>query len=325
MPQYLVVSVGNRILGFDLNADGNAAPRWIIAGPDTKLGFQHGLDGDLDALNLLFVGLDNAVNSYEIDKLSSALHNLPPKVVLQGPDTLLVTPQPVYHSGFLYSLNNRFFGAQGPNIKGPYITVHPFNATYNTLPLRTLFLSQAGIDNPVKLALVNELLCVADVSNDHVAFFDYNGNGNVMPVKVIKGSLTGLAGVRALASAPSFVGSRFPLYVGCISAHDFQGSYSINVFGPTASDNVRPDRVITSIPQGFGAREEIVDLAVDRVGHVYTLVAYEKVIPGVPPRTVYSIRVYSPTANGETLPIRTIWGDALDGGDHIALMNVSVT
>jgi hypothetical protein len=312
MPKYLVVTTETGILGFDPAATGNTGPLWGIAGPNSGLaGSLFGLDTDSDAQNWLFLGVNNGVNVYEMNGLSGT-GDLPPSSSINGPSTNLSSPQPVYHFAWIHSLNL-------VNQGSPYITVHKVGDTGNTKPTRTLQLLQVESSFLSRIALVNELLCVTDPVNEQIAFFDYNGNGNVLPNYVIGG----LSGIHTVAKG-SIVGTPLPIYVGCNYPEESQGTFAITVFPPDAQNNATPSNVILSESQSYYTYS-VLDLLVD-YENIYALVYIVYYLPGVAaPRSWTEIRVYSATSTGQAEPISTLYGqpNQLTDLSRIAMMYVS--
>lgn len=129
---------------------------------------------------------------------------------------------------------------------------------------------------------------VVNTSTDSVAVFAPGAQGNVAPVREIKGAATGLKGPRDV-----MVDATGRVYVSGVFGPD---TASIRVFAPGASGNVAPVAVLAGFNTGLVWP---VGMALDSAGRLF-----------VADREANRISVFAPGVTGNSAPVRTISGNS---------------
>ncbi len=189
------------------------------------------------------------------------------------------------------------------NFNGANIGIFPASATGNVAPTNTLSSTAGGLANPAFVARDASNLYVSDYFNGQVLVFTVNATGDVAPVR----SITGLINPTGLAVNGT------SLYVAD------QGNATVYVFPVAASGALGvgaiPTRTITGAntvmqnPSGLALDGDTLYVA-DNGGFVST---------------------FSPTANGDVAPVRTLntpdlatpWGIALDATGGLWIANLA--
>jgi hypothetical protein len=135
---------------------------------------------------------------------------------------------------------------------------------------------------------------------DAVLIFDPSANGDVAPIRRITGPTTGLSGLSALA-----VDTDGTIYVSSAAES------KITIYDASANGDVAPLRTIKGNKTGLGVPD---GLALDSAGNLYVLNT-----GGIPVNR--TITVYSPGANGNASPIRTLTNIQIAGGN---LLDIAV-
>jgi len=189
---------------------------------------------------------------------------------------------------------NNLFGVQGASIN-----VYALDANFPAdTPVRRIAGPRTLLNRPAGIAVdsVHRELYVANdlgAGSSSIAVFPLGGDGNVVPLRVIQGPHTGLAG---------------PLGLALDLVHDevFVGNYktlsggSITVFPRTASGNVAPLRTLQGERTGFNNPQGIaLDLARDEM--IVANSSFATLSPG-------SVLVFPRTASGDVGPSRQLAG-----------------
>ncbi len=180
-------------------------------------------------------------------------------------------------------------------------------------PFRT-FDGKTGLLNPTGVALdasgkiyvVND--GVASGNPDRITVYPSGSDADVAPIATISGSPNGIDGLsdpQAIVASPD--GTIF--VANATSGYKSHGT--ITVYAPGATGEVQPIRTIsgTNDSDQTGLDDPIA-LAIDSAQNLYVLNS------GLHNNGAGSIRVYSPTANGNVSPIRTIANDASGPKTH---------
>jgi secreted PhoX family phosphatase len=184
---------GDSITVYAADANGNAAPRYTIAGSSTGLNCPWGLA--VDHAGRLYVA--NACGNSITEYAPGANGNAVPVATIAGGNTGLSSPQSIALdiTGQLYVLNDTIFSNQ----QHYSITVYAANATGDVAPVRAIAGTNAGLQVPMGLAIDNaQRLYVADDGSSSIAIFAPGASGNVPPIATIAGSNTGLSGPQSI-------------------------------------------------------------------------------------------------------------------------------
>ena len=131
-------------------------------------------------------------------------------------------------------------------------------------------------------------IVVALSNQSAVVAFPANGNGNIPPMSVLKGSKTEL-----LYPGGLYVGADGELYVTVYSCSSSNCTHdAVNIYAPGAKGDEAPARQIVGDKTGLNYASAI---TLDSQGNIYVA-------------NGSSITVYAPSANGNDPPLRTITG-----------------
>jgi hypothetical protein len=248
---------------------------------------------------------------------ANANGNVSPLATIAGGETKLNGPHALAFDAQrnLYVLNEGFMGS---------INIYAPNVAGNARPIRAIEGFNTGLrDGPEYLAVdragniyVSESLArdgngpAKTVYSDEVLVFAAGANGDVKPVRTIKGPATRLDGARGIA-----VDTAGNLYVANCGVYvdDRNTDMRVAVYALGANGNVTPIRTIEGPRTGLNRPFFV---ALDLAGnlHVANLRGYQK---GV------TITVYAPGASGDARPLRTIQGPPMhaagDMGNAVAV------
>jgi hypothetical protein len=245
-----------------------------------------------------------------------------PSGTISGSETKLNDPHAVAFDaqGNLYVLNKGFMGS---------VTVYAPSVSGNARPIRTI----AGFSTELKkgaeyLAVdgagnvyVSESLDVSAVKApsaktiyaDSLLVFPAGADGDVKPLRTIKGDATRMDGIRGLALDAA--GNLYVANTGePVNGRD--ANIRVTVYAPGADGNAAPIRTIEGPNTGL---QRPFFLSLDAAGNLY-VVNLAGSTGGV------TVTVYARGASGDARPVRTLQGprmhDAGDMGDAVAVDGV---
>jgi hypothetical protein len=265
---------GANILKFALDANGNAVPTAVIAGPRT--GIKHADNVAFDTGFHTYASL----NGTKIGVYSADAHgDSKPIRVISGSNTQLKFPigVAVDANGYLYVADCGY-----GNVK-----VFAPGAGGNVFPVRVIPLSY---DCTIAVAVDKNNQLYVTTSRDVIAIFSSEGTGNVLLRTITEGNGSGALGLRSIA-----VDGHGYVYAGNLLAKD------IRVFGPNARGSAKPVRKITGSATHLGAAT---GLALDNANNLYATVC-QHCSEG---SGVDSVIVFPPDAKGNVKPDRVITG-----------------
>ncbi len=295
--------------------DSATAPVRTILGPKALLGrindIAVGRDGSLYVVGSAELG-DGHPPRIAIYP-PNADGDVPPVRVIQGPRTGLSNPAgiAVDGAGRIYVTNG---GPQSFTVlPTPSITVYAPDAAGDAAPVRTIAGPATHLGAPTAIAVADDgtlYVANAEVLADDlgsVTTHAASARGDSPPVKVLRGSASGIAEPKSLALGPGDT-----LYVGL----DPSFHPSINVYRPSARSGTP---VLRTIKVSWPNEAEA--MAVDRSGHLY--VAHMMNGSGI---NAYGpdmgiIKIYRPGATNDSGLVRTINGSAtrMNGPAAVAL------
>ena len=199
------------------------------------------------------------------------------------------------------------------------LSIFPAGANDNTPPFTT-FEGETGVLSPTGVALdASGKIYVANAGTgsgkpDTVTVYPSGSNADVAPIATIGGStsengasIDGLSDPQAIAVSPD--GTIFVAN----GTSGYQSHGSITVYAPNATGEVRPIRTISGTKTNDQTElNDPVALATDSALNLYVLNSNG----GLNRRGI--ITVYSPTADGNVAPIRTIANDGSEPKTHFA-------
>jgi DNA-binding beta-propeller fold protein YncE len=245
--------IGDRMMVFPYDAEGNIKPRRVLAVPHGAWGLALNLQRDEIAIS---VEHPNTVVVFKRDAKGLEA----PKRVIHGPHAGLEDPHGIVfdvpaneilvaNHGNWAPLDREAAGDEDNPIPGrfdpPSITSYPGEAEGDVRPTRTIQGSATQLNWPMGISLdtVHDEIAVANYGNNSILIFHRTDNGNVAPVRVIRGDQTGVLGPMGVA----FDTQNDELWVTNYRDH------SAVVFGRDANGNVAPKRILRNAPPGTPA------------------------------------------------------------------------
>ncbi len=232
--------------------------------------------------------------------------DLAPTVEISGALTGLSFPAGLArdYSGNLYVANAYASGKAGNSI-----TVYGYGSSGDRPPIRTISGPKTGLNTPYGVAVpyqgevyVSNLASGSGTAS--ITVFAAGAHGDVKPIRVIRGSKTGLAAPLGITVDDSGGGQ---IYVtGTI------GGGSVSIFGGGTKGNVAPARIISGPKTGLNHPCGIV---LDPLDDMYVANG------GTAAQHGGSVTEYGEGVSGNVAPIRTIRGDktGLDRPNGIAM------
>jgi hypothetical protein len=181
------------------------------------------------------------------------------------------------------------------NVSSNGVTTYAKHADGNVAPVQTVRGSNTGLHVPQGITLDSSRnIYVANYSSASVTAYAKGSDGNVAPLQTIVGSNTGLVSPEGIA-----LDANSSIYVADSQGGPFTFG-SVTVYAAGANGNVAPIRTISGSNTGLNNPEGLV-LDAGRELYVASFIGG--------PRGRGSVTVYSPDANGNVTPIRTINGN----------------
>lgn len=281
-------TLNSAILVYGRTDNGNVTPQRIITGSSTGLDNPRGIAMDFGN-NRLYTLNSSSITSYFAQTASG---DVTPIGTITGASTGLVIPQGMAVDNY----NQEIFVTNSSSI-----SVFPMMANGDVAPIRTIVGASTGLSSPGAMAVdtVNNEIFVTNIQNTAnglvsiISVYARTANGDIMPVRTISGSSTGLSYPYGIAL--DTVNNE--LFVVNVDATNILSiNATLAVFGRTASGNVSPLRTI-SVPTGsvLTVQNSPSGIAVDTVNNEIFLTYGSS-----------SILVYQRTASGNAIPIRTI-------------------
>jgi hypothetical protein len=184
--------------------------------------------------------VSNGGQAYRVTAFADgATGNVAPLRTIEGAQSNFQLPAQMYADtvhGELYVANDL----------GSRVSVYPLGSSGNVAPLRTIEGAATGLDESggVTVDLVHDEIVVVNFDNGHdgsVTVYPRLANGNVAPLRTIKGAATGLRW--AVNAAVDPVAGE--IFVTCQGDGSAQGTPGVRVFSRTANGNVAPLRTLT--------------------------------------------------------------------------------
>jgi DNA-binding beta-propeller fold protein YncE len=284
--------LANSILIYRRTSEGDVAPVRTITGGATELDEPWGIAIDVTHNEILVADRGGSILVYP----RTASGDTAPVRVISGAATGLIEP-----SGIAVDPGSNEMVVANPDLNTDFhnsILVYDRSANGNAAPLRKISEFSTGIYRPATIAVDarnREIFLPGGVASS-VNVYPTNASGNTSPIRNISGFLPG--SVTALAADDK----NDELLV--LHATSRYGTSEINIYARTAGGSAIPLRRISPAP--FLASALIVDSTNDEI-FVSSLSS-----PPTPtiPETVSVITVYSRTAAGNVLPLRTITGSS---------------
>ncbi len=253
--------IGDRLMVFPYDADGNAKPKRVLSVPHRAWGISIAQARDEMAIS---VEDPREIVIYKRDASGSDR----PLRIIRGPRTGLGDPHGVFYDG----TNNEIVVANHGNVSGrqsapgdapprrrsegpasdepvvggrfeaPSITVYPDTANGDVAPVRRIQGPKTGLNWPMALDvdLQHHEIAVANNGDSSIRVFRRTASGDAAPVRVIKGARTGIKGPMGVA---------FDVKNDEIWIANY-GDHTALVFARTATGNVTPTRVLRNAPAG---------------------------------------------------------------------------
>ena len=252
--------IGDRMMVFPYDADGNAKPIRALSVPHQAWGLsinpvRKEIAVSVEGPREIVVYAQNANGSD------------PPLRMIRGPRTGLGDP----HGVFFDSKNNEIVVANHGNQNGretapgsvaparrggggergalvggrfdePSITVYPGEATGDVAPVRRIQGSKTGLNWPMAISVDvgHDEIAVANSGDSSIRIFGRTASGDAAPVRVIKGARTGIHGPMGV----TFDVKNDELWVANY------GDHTALVFARTAAGDVAPKRIVRNAPAG---------------------------------------------------------------------------
>jgi hypothetical protein len=253
--------IGDRLMVFPYDADGNVTPRRVLSVPHRAWGISIGSARDEMAIS---VEDPREIVIYKRD----ASRSDPPLRIIRGPRTGLGDPHGVFYDGtndeIVVANHGNVSGRQaapgdapprrrnegpapdepvvGGRFEAPSITVYPARANGDVAPVRRIQGGKTGLNWPMGLDvdLPHNEIAVANNGDSSIRVFRRTDSGDVAPVRVIKGARTGITGPMGVA---------FDVKNDEIWIANY-GDHTALVFARTATGNAAPKRVLRNAPAG---------------------------------------------------------------------------
>lgn len=253
--------IGDRLLTFPYDADGNVRPSRVLDVPHQAWGI--GISQKRDEVAIT-VESSRMVVVYRRGASGATL----PLRVIRGPGTGLGDPHGVnfddaHDELVVANHGNQTAGAtrrpmetakgdtsgrgqadpfEGGRFEAPSLTVYRADAGGNAEPIRRIQGTRAGLNWPMGVSVDVEHgeIAVANNGDSSIRVFSRTASGNAAPLRVIKGPRTGVSG---------------PMGVAIDAANDElwvtnYGDHTALVFPRTATGNVAPARIVRNAPAG---------------------------------------------------------------------------
>jgi len=240
----LYVSDGgtNAVVVFNETDDGNVSPLQNIAGANTGMLTPTGIAVDEKYIYVAQYS-SNAVTVYD----QNADGNISPVRAITGASTLLSRPIGLaIDSNYIYVVN-----MENASSADLYLSITVYNLTDNgnIEPVRTISgeqtnLGTAGHGGPGGIAVDANYIYVVRPAIDAVLVYNINADGDVAPVRIIAGNLTGMAVPYGVDVNENFI------YVANLDS-------AVTVYGLTADGNVSPATTITGDQTGLANSQGI--------------------------------------------------------------------
>jgi DNA-binding beta-propeller fold protein YncE len=253
--------IGDRMLVFPYDADGNVKPKRVLDVPHQAWGLSISHERDELAVSV------EAPREIMIYKRDAKGHDAALRV-LRGPHTGLGDPHGVYLDG----VNNEIVVANHGNQNGrqvapgdrparvrgarvaeaepvvggrfdePSITVYTADAKGDVPPIRKIQGPKTGLNWPMAIDVDVERneIAVANDGDSSIRIFRRTDAGDVAPIRIIKGALTGVQGPMGVG----FDRKNHELWVANY------GDHTALVFPVAAAGNTAPKRVLRTAPGG---------------------------------------------------------------------------
>jgi len=248
--------IGDRMMVFPYDANGNAKPRRVLSVPHQAWGLSINRQRDEVAVS---VEGPREIVIYKRE----AKNNDQPLRIIRGPKTGLGDPHGVFYGNAEIVVANhgnqngrytppgdapaaRRGGPPEPIVGGrfelPSIAVFAADAKGDVAPIRTIAGTKTGLNWPMALDVDErrDEIVVANNGDSSIRVFRRTAEGDVAPLRVIKGALTGINGPMGVA---------FDLKNDEIWVANY-GAHSALVFARTAAGNVAPKRILRNAPSG---------------------------------------------------------------------------
>ena len=280
-------------------ARGNTAPLRILAGPALKLfpGFLPAGGLAMDTISNELLVANGGVGSLLAYARDASCNAVPLRTVtgdLSVPVAVAVD-----------TVNEELVVADTGNGQ---VIVYGLTATGLSPALRTLYDAAPDFSGPAGVAVdpVNNELAVVLSSVNSVKVYDRTASGNVAPLRILSGTATGLNSPVGVA-LDAIHNELLVLNRGPTSPPQS----SLTVYARNASGNTAPLRTISGTSTGLA---NSVAFALDAVNNEI-IVANLGSLSGTG-----SVTVYSRTATGNALPLRTLSGTATGLANPVAVM-----
>jgi hypothetical protein len=177
------------------------------------------------------------------------------------------------------------------------VLVYAAAASGSAIPVRTIVGSSGSFLTVSELAVDSSglLYVLTNLPAPMVAVMAASANGMATPLRTITGSATQIS-TGSLGIAVDPAGTLYVSNTGFAIA-----AGKVLAFTSTANGNAAPTRVISGGSTGFGA---LYGMDTDSSGNLYVLSTSLPIAPG----DMTTIEEFTPTANGNVAPIRTIGG-----------------
>lgn len=273
----------SQIRSYPATADGDVAPKTVIAGSNTKL----------DVPFPAYVTPTGAIFTCNlfgrILGFSAGAHgDVPPIRDIGGP--LRVCRSVAMHAGIVATADTNY-ARSAVLVWGP-------RASGEVKPTRTISGKATKLHEPYDVAFDSGgAIYVANYSGDSITVYARDANGNANPLRRIFGGLTGLRSPSALA-VDNNAGL---LYVAN------SGRNAITAYRLSQSGSVKPAALLAGSDTLLSSLDAV---AVDGAGYVYA---------GNRIGGKGYITVYAPGSQGNVKPVQVIKGDKVDLRGHIAV------
>jgi len=253
--------IGDRMMVFPYDADGNVKPKRVLDVPHQAWGLSIS-----KARNEIAITVENPREIVIYRK--EAAGREPPLRTIRGPHTGLGDPHGVFYDDTNNELVVANHGNQGgrepapgdapPRQRGPgaadtrplvggrfdepSITVYPGDGKGDVAPIRKIQGPRTGLNWPmaVDVDLTRNEIAVANDGDSSVRIFRRTDTGNVAPVRVIKGVRSGIMGPMGVA---------YDLKSNELWVANY-GDHTALVFPVTATGDAAPKRIIRTAPAG---------------------------------------------------------------------------
>lgn len=253
--------IGDRLLTFPYDADGNVRPLRVLDVPHQAWGI--GISHERDEVAVT-VESSRMVVVYR----RGARGATPPLRVIRGPGTGLGDPHgvnfdDVHDELVVANHGNQTAGAtrrpietatgdtsgrgqadqfEGGRFEAPSLTIYRADAGGNADPIRRIQGARTGLNWPMGISVDADHgeIAVANNGDSSIRVFSRTASGDAAPLRVIKGARTGVSGPMGVA----IDAANGELWV------TNYGDHTALVFPRTATGNVAPARIVRNAPAG---------------------------------------------------------------------------